>query len=61
MYLCDGNGQVTVYDTELQKVAVIGYPDCFARIHSIGMDSRENIYLSRIEGNDSLFLLRKLK
>lgn len=60
MYLCDGDGQVIIYDRELNQRAVIGYPGCFARIHSIGMDDKGNIYLGRIEGEDSLFKLRKI-
>ena len=60
MYLCDGDGQVRIYDRELWQTAVIGYPGCFARIHSIGMDGKGNIYLGRIEGDDSLFLLKNI-
>ena len=60
MYLCDGDGQVRIYDRELCQAAVIGYPGCFARIHSIGMDGKGNIYLGRIEGDDSLFLLKNI-
>lgn len=45
---------------EFEQIAVIGYPGCFARIHSIGMDRNGNIYLGRIEGGDSLFMLKNV-
>lgn len=59
MLLCEGDGQVSIFDLTFHKVAVIGYPGCFSRIHSIGGDSSGNIYLGRIEGNDSLIKLAK--
>ena len=60
IYLCEGDGQVSIYNMEFERIAVIGYPGCFARIHSIGMDRNGNIYLGRIEGGDSLFMLKNV-
>lgn len=59
MFLCEGDGQVSIFDLDFNKVAVIGYPGCFSRIHSIGGDASGNIYLGRIEGNDSLIKMVK--
>ncbi len=60
MYLCEGDGQVSIYNLAFEKEAVIGYPGCFTRIHSIGGDAEGNLFLGRIEGNDSLIKLKNV-
>lgn len=61
MYLCDGDGQIRIYNDQLENVGVIGYPGCFERIHSISVDGEGNLYLGRICSQDSLFRLKKVK
>lgn len=61
MYLCDGDGMVVVYDLDGRQAARIGYPGCFANIHSIGGDRDGNLYLGRIDDReDSLFQLERI-
>jgi len=61
MYVCEGDGMVGIYDMNYQRIATIGYAGCFSRIHSMSLDGKGNIYLGRIEGEDSLFKLNLIK
>lgn len=60
MYLCEGDGLVSIYNADFEKVAKIGYPGCFAGIHSICTDIEGNIYLGRIHGEDTLIQLHNI-
>lgn len=61
MFLCDGDGQIRIYDMDMQMVGVIGYAGCFPMIHSIAVDHKGNLYLGRICNEDSLFRLKRKK
>lgn len=61
MFLCDADGQVSIFTIEGTLITQIGYPGCFYGIHSIGGDREGNLYLGRINGPDTLFKLKKIK
>ncbi len=60
MYLCNGDGAVDIYDLECKKTASVAFPECFDDIHSIGGDGEGNLYIGKINGENSLFQLKKV-